>query len=178
MSWMLRFKFRVILFHLISYCSDFTLTAIESFPNLRGRFVLICPLCPLLSLLASFSLASRVTEGVAWPASRFSRDRRCRFSFAEREATPSVTREWEANHRRWSLFLFTKGCAKRTKGDTKGVSSPLVSRKARSGPSETSLCEGLSFYRSMEPEAGQKSYNHIDAVDEGQAPITKLRRDG
>jgi hypothetical protein len=30
----------------------------------------------------------------------------------------------------------------------------------------------------MESEAGQKSYDHIDAVDEGQAPITKLRRDG
>ena len=132
---MLRFKFRVILFYLISCSSDFTLTALEFFPNLRARFVLIYPLCPLLSLLASLSLVSpKVSRGAI--------------------SGLIAPRETFGDTRVQSEKRITKGEA----GITKGVAS----RKSFISPK-------------MESEAGQKSYNHIDAFDEGQAPIIKLR---
>ena len=126
---MLRFKFRVIFFYLISYCSDFTLTALKSFPNLRACFVSLCPLCPLLSLLASLFLSLRESPKVKRSELRPLLAKRDRFSISLCER-PKVIR-------------ITKGLAKRAREATPLVirfslctrarfATPKVSRKARS----------------------------------------------
>jgi hypothetical protein len=112
----------------------------------------------------------RFTKGddLWWFASRFARDLRCR------EASASAKRE--ANHQRCRFarpLRETFGDANHfwslAKRDRKAIS--LCEKRAK-----RNLASRRSFISpKMEPEAGQKSYNHIDAFDEGQAPIIKLR---